>query len=133
MYVITMIESVRIIPHTKFRPYRCDTPDIKRFMQMTITPEDNGWIRVSHKLLRIESRRNPVTFKTVSEFPTFRQFRNNQAIYFVRCSICNRLQRYGSQDNSWYEVDDFIVHSNALGVSFKVIHGVCPDCLDERI
>ena len=131
MYVATMIESVRVIPHTSFRPYRCDTPDMKRFMQMIITPEDNGWIRISHELLRIEPLEKPVTFSTVTEFSPLRQYKNNQTIHFVRCSICNRLQRYGNRDNTWYEADSLIARSHALSESLKVIYGVCLDCPDK--
>ncbi len=131
MYVATMIESVRVIPHTSFRPYRCDTPDMKRFMQMIITPEENGWIRVSHQLLRTEPLRKPVTFTTTPQISPLRQLKNNQTINFVRCSICNRLQRYGNWDHSWHEVDFFAIPGHASEEPLKVLHSVCPDCLHE--
>lgn len=131
MYVATMIESVRVIPHTSFRPYRCDTPDMKRFMQMIITPEENGWIRVSHVLIRTEPLKKPVTFTTTTPITPLRQLRNNQTINYVRCSICNRLQQYGNWDNSWHEADSFVVLGHASVKPLKVLHSVCPDCLHE--
>ena len=133
MYVVTMIESVRVIPHTSFRPYRCDTPDTKRFMQMIITPEDNGWIRVSHELLRLEPITEPVAFVTNmnrsrSEHPV--STRNTiSKIRYVRCSICNRLRNIGDHANEWHEADSFTKHESA-GIPVTVIYGVCPDCLN---
>lgn len=132
MYIATMIESVRVIPHTSFRPYRCDTPDTKRYMQMIITPEDNGWIRVSHELLRTEPITKPAVFKTVVNRTQIKHSISTEAgvakIQFVRCSICNRLQRIGDYASKWKEVDDFTDHES-IAMPVKVIYGVCSDCL----
>ena len=132
MYVATMIESVRVIPHTSFRHYRCDTPDTKRYMQMIITPEDNGWIRVSHELLRTETITKPVFFKTVADRTQIKYSISTKAgaakIHFVRCSICNRLHRFGDRASQWQEVD-YLANHESIAIPAKVIYGVCPDCL----
>ncbi|MCE7914839.1 MAG: hypothetical protein DYH15_09175 [Nitrosomonas sp. PRO4] len=132
MYVATMIESVRVIPHTSFRPYRCDTPDTKRFMQMIITPEENGWIRVSHELLRTEPMKKPVAFKTVVDLAQSKHMvladGDISTIQYVRCSLCNRLHRIGDLTRIWQEADLFADHETIL-TPIKVIYGVCPDCL----
>lgn len=133
MYVVTMIESVRVIPHTSFRPYRCDTPDTKRFMRMIITPEDNGWIRVSHELLRLEPIKKPVAFITNMnrsrlEHPVSTRHAISKT-HYVRCSICNRLRDIGDRANEWHEVDSFASHE-LVGISVAVIYGVCPNCLN---
>lgn len=132
MYVATMIESVRVIPHTSFRPYRCDTPGTKRYMQMIITPEDNGWILISHELIRTEAIAKPAVFKTVADRAQIKHSISTKAeaakIHFVRCSICNRLHRVGDHASKWQEVDYFTDHES-IAIPAKVIYGVCSDCL----
>lgn len=134
MYVTTMIDSVRIIPQTLFRPYRCDSPEMKRFMQMIITPEDNGWVRVSHELLRCEPLKKTVRFKTkIHEQNSILKKRNfvHYKIEFVRCSLCNRLRTLGT--DKWQEADNLTIEkSNSLNL-IQVVYGICPDCLDSNI
>lgn len=134
MYVATMIESVRVIPHTSFRPYRCDTPDTKRYMQMIITPESNGWIRVSHELLRSEPIKKPMTFTTnvncTQLLHPVSTKDNISTIQYVRCSICNRLRRIADHTSKWQDVDHFASHE-PVPMPTKVIYGVCPDCLNN--
>lgn len=133
MYVATMIESVRVIPHTSFRPYRCDTLDTKRFMQMIITPDNNGLIRISHELLRTEPLTRPVTFKTTINDSKIWLVKNNHAVHFVRCSVCNRLHRFGHDEDAWHEADYYITtHNYSLTESMKVIYSICPECLNNQ-
>lgn len=134
MYVITMINSVRIIPQSLFRPYRCDSPDTKRFMQMIITPEDNGWVRVSHELLRCEPLKKTVLFKTKSnEQNSILKKRDfvHYHIEFVRCSLCNRLRP--SDTDVWQEADSLTIEKSKSLNSIPVVYGICPDCLNSNI
>ncbi|MCC8997498.1 MAG: hypothetical protein LM517_10745 [Nitrosomonas sp.] len=126
MYVATMIDAVRVIPQTLFRPYRCDSPDTKRFMQMTITPEENGLIRVSHELLRCEPLRKTVLFKTTKSNV------EPMNIQFIRCSLCNRLHRSDTQ--KWHEVDDLDLISNKKNYCniIPVAYSICPDCANPH-
>jgi hypothetical protein len=128
MYIATMVESVRVLPRTLFRPYRCDTPDFKRFMMMTVTPEDDGLVRVSHELLRTEPMAKKTSFKTVSptEQSASAAFQSRMAIlgtHFIRCSLCNRIRKVGQND--WQEADSVAVTSEAI----RVVYGLCPRCM----
>jgi hypothetical protein len=128
MYIATMVESVRVLPRTLFRPYRCDTPDFKRFMMMTITPEDDGLVRVSHELLRTEPMAKKVLFKTVSpsDQRTSAAFQSKMAtlsIHIIRCSLCNRICKLGQND--WQEADSVAVTSETI----RVVYGLCPSCM----
>ena len=67
MYIAAMIDTVRVIPQSLFRPYRCDTPEAKRYMQMTVSPGENGWLKVSHEQLRIEPLPQKVSFNPLPQ------------------------------------------------------------------
>lgn len=131
MYVATMVESVRVIPRTIVRPYRCDLPDCKRYWNMVITPEDNGWVCVSHELVREELLPKSITFKTISQ-PRRTIDNNNttyQTTYWVRCSICNRLK--DQKKGWWLDVDQVTDIDFSSSVAKKVIYNVCPNCLND--
>jgi hypothetical protein len=132
MYLATMIQTVRIIPQSLFRPYRCDSPTAKRFMKMIVTPEENGWIRVSHELLKTEPITKKILFQTITtpsqaQNRSFRGNLLNLKYHFIRCSLCNRLRETGS--HSWQEID----HIKTYETPVKVAYGLCPDCMQGFI
>lgn len=121
MYIASMIESVRVLPKTLFRPYRCDTPELKRFMMMIVTPEDNGLIRVSHELLRTEPMVKKTSFQTVTHTKQSKIIMSG--IHFIRCSVCNRISEVGQ--NNWLEADALAGSNETI----RVYYGLCPNCI----
>jgi hypothetical protein len=59
MWFDTLINFAAIKNEIIKRPYRCDSPEFKRYMRMTITPEGNGLLRIDHELLSLEQRKIP--------------------------------------------------------------------------
>jgi hypothetical protein len=94
------------------RPYRCDSPRVKRFMEMRAVAQDGGALRVEHRLIA-------ETAMAVEVAP--RELPGAGRADFLRCSICNRLKTPGGED--WREPDQVGV----LG-SLRVVHTVCKDC-----
>jgi hypothetical protein len=137
MYVATMIESVRISSKTLTRPYRCDSPHKKRFMQMTISPAEaeNGQLCVSHELLREEPLKRPVMFENATEWISekashqIREGRAGLAAYLIRCSICNRLR--DKKTDLWHETDSLPHWVVNIAKPIKIVYGVCTNCMDE--
>jgi hypothetical protein len=131
MYVSTMIDSVRLIPKTIVKPYRCDSSDCKRFMEMKIFPDENGLICLVHELVREEPLVNPVYFKAVSagEQQTDAPKNNvRRTGFFIRCSICNRLK--DRKTKLWQEIEALDDNDPAEANELNVIYGVCPACLE---
>ena len=113
MWVMSLISSARVSNKSITKFYRCDSPDEKRYMKMTIWPEGEGNVSVSNKLLRVEKMRRTVTIS----------YDNKSTI--KRCSICNKIY----VEHLWLEPDDAIV----LGYlseedDLKVIYSVCNTC-----
>ncbi len=75
------------------RPYRCDSPDEKRYMVMHIQPIGGGTLSVSHRILQARPSWPLIHF----DFAL-----NDDQPRHQRCSICNRLQ----VDGRWAEPTD---------------------------
>ena len=123
MFVRTLLMSARTVKRTIQRPYRCDSPQLKRFMEMTIVPRRNGVLEVCHRQVRSEPYRYALTFTAAMP---------GAASNFVkRCSLCQRI-RLGEM---WSEVDDAVLEGRLQqggAAKLGVVYGVCPDCMSRR-
>jgi hypothetical protein len=111
MWYETIITLARMQGNVVERPYRCDSPDLKRFMRMRIIPESDSILRLEHEVIGIEPRGSSVNF----EFN-----RVGRPDYRLRCSICGRIR----DGEEWKEAG----HGNEE-LHIVVIYGVCDDCL----
>lgn len=120
MYVRTLIQSARLMRQPMVRQYRCDSPDMRRYMEMRLSLQDNGLLCWEHRQLASEKLPNRLNFVHAADSRTRRPH--------VRCSICNRLKGR----SGWNEPDllgeDFLPTESVV----PVIYGVCPDCLSGR-
>jgi hypothetical protein len=119
MYVASMLDAVRVCAKTLVKPYRCDSPESKRFMQMTVTPDGEGLIRVSHELIRAEPLKQRVEFFNEHDDIRF-------SAHHVRCSLCNKLKKIGT--NNWEDVDKLSERGQLMPTGNPVVYGVCPRC-----
>jgi hypothetical protein len=122
MFVRTMIMSARVLQRPVYRPYRCDSPKLKRFMEMTVQPRSEGSVEVMHRELRCE----PIACK----IPVAAESSGAHVPFVKRCSLCNRIRAEGV----WSEIDEAAEAKRlpAEVAPLKVIYGVCPDCLASR-
>lgn len=115
MLLDTLIMQVRRLGKQLERTYRCDSPDMKRFMEMRIDREGER-VRFVHRVVRTEPLAVPVRFGFDSSGSMNR---------IVRCSMCNRVQ----VQRAWMEADDACADGHIAGQQL-VIYGVCPGCAD---
>ena len=113
LWLKSAFQHARLKANPIERPYRCDSPDIKRFMLMRITPRTDGALRIEHTLIREEKREKPVHIKTG----------NADSIYKVRarCSFCGRVK-----DNELWE-EPRSEHARASS-EIIVMYSICEDC-----
>jgi hypothetical protein len=93
--------------------YRCDSPQVRRYMKMEVHCIAGGNVRFIHTELRTELRIRPINFirKTIREKNTL-----------IRCSMCNLVLI----KNYWGE---FEVDANSSSVTeVYVTYGICPAC-----
>lgn len=113
MWLDTLLGFARIQNEKIQRPYRCDSPDLIRYMQMTITPEENGILRTDHTLVSQQKRLNPLY--------TFHESTSDSKISRIRCSICGRI----GNGMAWEEPHTkHTVGSNRIVVDYTV----CSEC-----
>ena len=122
MFVRTMIMSARVLKKPIYRPYRCDSPQHKRFMEMTVFPRAEGQVEVVHRELHREPIFRPVRFTAAPL--------GASTAYVKRCSLCNRVQAQGL----WSELEEALETERLQmeASTLKVFYGVCPDCLRRR-
>lgn len=92
MWLDALLQRVRLNGKPIERPYRCDSPDQKRFMRMTISSAGSGRLQLHHSVLHTESIANRLNL---------RYSMLNEDRIFTRCSICNRLR----VNFHWEEID----------------------------
>ena len=90
--------------------YRCDAPDLKRWMRMNLRLLDDNRVQITNELLAYEKRTRPIHFLPASQ-------RGRQTA--IRCSLCNKLK----STESWFEPDE--LHDQTG--TFHVTYGICPD------
>jgi len=100
-------------------PYRCDSPDTRRFMEMELEflPE-KGVFEFRNRLLRSEPR-EPVPLLDPNTC-------RSEAILRM-CSWCKKVKIH---DDEWVEVEDAVRRLGLLEEECmpRLSHGICPDC-----
>jgi hypothetical protein len=115
MFVRVMISGARQRLQPTVRPYRCDSPTHRRWMEMEMVPRPNGDVAITHRILKTEPMPQRVA-----------PLAGHGKLLPKRCSICNRLRLAGE----WHEPDTRAVatHIATAGERFGVIYGICPTC-----
>jgi len=102
-------------------PFRCDSPTMNRYMEMTISPAGNGSLLFSSHLTLEERCRQRSAFVCGSR---------SAQVLLLRCSMCNRIQ----VRDRWLDPTLAISTGGLFTQSppFQVAYSICPDC-DSRI
>lgn len=117
MFVRTLIQSARLLRRPLVRPYRCDSPEVRRDMEMRLCVEDSGLLRWEHRLVSATPFERRIAFAPAEPTEARR--------CTVRCSMCNRLK----SPRGWHEPVDQPPPAETCS-PLPVIYGVCPECLN---
>lgn len=103
-------------------PYRCDAPDVRRYLSFQALPEEDGRIRLVHRILREEPR---LARETVLE----RRKERSEAL-LTMCSWCCKIKTA----SSWTELQDAVAQLSLLSTERppRITHGICVSC-EERV
>lgn len=102
-------------------PFRCDAPNCRRYMQLTISPSDEDSLDFISTVLREESR--PRLTLLDAGMPHTDEF-------LSMCAWCKRIE---VNDDKWTEAEEAIVHLDLFGQSILpgITHGICADCYES--
>jgi hypothetical protein len=121
MFVWTMLDSVRKLFRPSVKLYRCDCPDFKRQMEMTILPETGGGLLVEHRLIGIEKQ--PLRLRFAGQVRSSLPAR----ALILRCTMCVKLKVSGV----WHEPDETMLAAlEQKDCAVQVAYGICDDCKD---
>jgi hypothetical protein len=99
--------------------YRCDSPDMRRFMCMTVTATGQRHIVFESVLVRAEQRDRAVHlhYAGIAANPMA-----------LRCSMCNRLKFGGV----WMDVAEAFRQGEVLNteIALRIAYTICPSCGD---
>ena len=102
-------------------PFRCDSPDCRRFMEMEISPLSGNRVQIRNRILR-EEFREPVDLLNPAV---------NRSKELVRmCSWCKKID---VSPSNWVEVEQAVKQLNLFEAptSPQLTHGICPTCYEN--
>lgn len=114
-------------------PYRCDSPDLRRYMEMGIVPYPDGFIETLNHILREEPREpDPILDANAP--------RSEEQLDM--CSLCKRVpDSNGSTALTaaegiqpvWVEIEALSTRSQMMqeAVFPRLSHTVCPECMER--
>lgn len=115
---LRIFERVRESDAPILLPFRCDSPDRRRFMRMVISHVRGGELQLDAVMEREEPRVPVKLLETREPGP-------GEALEL--CSLCKRI--YIPADDEWLEVEDAAVRLGLLEEDTPPLHHVaCGDC-----
>jgi hypothetical protein len=98
-------------------PFRCDSPDCRRFMTMKLTPLAGDAIEFRSILLKTEKR---APLEILSEVPRSDEF-------LKMCSWCKKVQLASGE---WVEIEEGVKRLDLFAHRAlpRFTHAICPDC-----
>ena len=118
----TFFARLRIVEKTRRIPYRCDSPDCRRFMEMEIFSNGTGELELVNRIVKLEPRDTVDLLDQTAK--------RNQAFLGI-CSVCKKIRL---RENQWYEIEDALA---ILGLARngepypQLSHSLCNRCLDD--
>jgi hypothetical protein len=102
-------------------PYRCDSPDTRRFMEMDLLCAGSGSLVVKNRIAKQERR---------SFVPLLSDFRDMSDQVLTICSFCKKIRTGG---DCWVEVEEAMkrLNLNEAWPLPQLSHGVCEDCFQK--
>jgi len=121
MYFQALLQQARILGRSLARNYRCDSPELKRYMEMRLTPEPEGIVRLDHTIQRVEPLKPSLSFQPASRV-------TSETI--GRCSVCARL----TTGLRWVQPEEVLKQGQfPRDGAIPVRYLVCPDCVTSSL
>ena len=113
----TILEKVRHTGGSTVIPFRCDSPNRRRFMELRIERKPGDHVDFASTLVREERR------------PSAELLEANRPVSDLVLTICGWCKRF-SVDDAWMEVEHAMRELDLFGwaVLPRLNHGVCDTC-----
>ena len=118
-----ILERVRSYNQSATFQFRCDSPEHRRFLELTVIPKNEKIVEFRSRIKRTESR----------ETAKLLQYGIKRSDELVRiCSMCKKVAVSAKQ---WKEIEEAIADLNIFEKELmpQLTHGICPSCYDNAI
>lgn len=114
----SLLERVRSTGNPARFGFRCDSPNLRRHLVMTLSPLQDGCVEFRNNIVKLEPREAKAYFHAALA---------GARAYFYMCSICNKVRPRETKD--WCEVEDaFQDHISTCEKPVQVLYKVCRHC-----
>jgi len=120
MHLRLILDHVRNISHHTVIPYRCDSPEQQRYMEMHISLDEERTLRLDHYLIRCNEVAPPLSFETAEKA---------SMAFYQRCSMCNFIKVAQQWMEPHLALSKGLIHQQTQ----QVIYTVCDRCHDIKI
>ena len=119
-----IVERVRKGKLARFT-LRCDSPECRRLLEMTISSAADGTVEFGTSVLSLENR-EPV------ELLSSKVLRSTEMLRV--CAWCNRIN-LGAPPDDWVEVEDAAEHLGLFERELmpELTHGICKSCYESMM
>ena len=99
-------------------PFRCDSPQERRFLSLGITLQPKDHIEITSTILKTE-RRDPI-----------RLLEKDQQRSKDLLRICSMCKKIAANRNNWVEIEEGLTQLKLFEARMvpQLTHGICPDC-----
>ncbi len=113
-----LFAKLRSTPATVTLPYRCDSPDCRRFMELKLLPQPDRGIEFRSRILREEARDRMRLMEPEAG-------RTNG--HLTMCGWCKKV---ALADGRWVEVEEAVrvLHLFDAPELPRISHGMCGEC-----
>lgn len=111
-------QRVRSSGQTLTLPVRCDSPNLKRHMQLSIASEDAGTLHYQSTILRVQLQPHLALLDTSAK---------RSADRMTICSCCQKLL---IEPSGWVEIEEVAskLHLYESKTAPNLFYAVCPNC-----
>lgn len=119
----TVIQNVRKRQKTIRLLFRCDAPDERRFLRLTVVPQPDGFLEFQSQLLRTEHR---------DAVALLSRGTSRTDTIVTLCSMCKKIK---ITPDDWQEIECAInrLHLFETSTPPQISHGLCPACFQEMM
>lgn len=104
-------------------PFRCDSPDVRRYMEMEVHQHETGQIEFRSCVLQEEPRESVLLLES--------NIKRSGDLLRI-CSWCKKVK---VDETAWLEVEEAIKKLSLFNAKTlpDLTHGMCPSCYDDVI
>lgn len=117
-----ILDRVRHAPLCVRLPFRCDSPAVRRFMELEIIPLNPGHVAFNSRLLRREKR---------PPLHLLQPDRRRADRMLIMCGWCKKIELSAVE---WVEAEEGVARLGLFDQPLlpRISHGICPSC-NERL